>query len=95
MSIVSVATRIIEERSYSLQLVRSSRDDGSIFYVYIVLLASRVAEFNDALAVGGFDFNDYGHVVTWGDGINPPRGLTDKVRRHITSGVPLEEIDAV
>lgn len=95
MSSVSVATRIIEEKNYSLQLVRSSREDGSIFYVYIVLRASRVSEFQEILKIGGFDFNDYGYVVTWGDGINPPIGMTEKVRQHIISGVPIEEIDAV
>lgn len=83
MTGLSVSTRVMNEKGFSLQLVRSNREDGSIFHVYIVVQASKVEAFHKALPKGGFDFNDFGYVVTWGEGLNPPKGMTEKVMEHI------------
>jgi len=83
MSHMSIATRVLDEKSYSLQLVRSNREDGSVFYLYLVVQAGRVGAFQAALKKGIKDFHEWGYIVTWGEGVNPPKGLTEKVLAHI------------
>lgn len=83
MSRMSVATRVMEEKNFSLQLVRSNRDDGSVFHLYLVVQASRVEDFHTAIKDGETDFHAWGYIVTWGEGLNPPKGLTEKVLEHV------------
>jgi hypothetical protein len=87
---MAVSTRILAEKKFSLQLVRSYRDDGSVFHVYIVVQQSKLEAFHAALKKGDFAFEEYGHVVTWGDGLNPPKGMTEKVMAHIQGEAALE-----
>ena len=83
MSRMSVTTKIMEERKFSLQLVRSNREDGSVFYLYLVVQGSRVEDFHAAIRQGETDFHQWGYMVTWGEGVNPPKGLTEKVLEHV------------
>ena len=75
-----------------LVLVTGQRQDGRDFWAYAAILPSKYTAFTEAEAKGSYRLNDYGRVLTSGDGLTPPSGLEKQLREKYNLSTDFEAV---
>lgn len=75
-----------------LVLIAGQRQDGSDFWAYAAIPPSKYTAFTEAEAKGAYRLNDYGRVLTSGDGLQPPSGLEQQLREKYNLSTDFEEV---
>ena len=75
-----------------LVLVTGQRQDGRDFWAYAAILPSKYTAFMAAEAQGNYRLNDYGRVLTSGDGLEPPSGLEQQLREKFNLSTEFEAV---
>ncbi len=75
-----------------LVLVTGQRSDGRDFWAYAAIPPSKYTAFTEAEADGGYRLNDYGRVLTSGDGLEPPHGLEQQLKERFNLSTDFEEV---
>lgn len=63
-------------------LCRGRHEDGGNFWAYMCVKPSMARAFRDARRHGCFPLEDYGTVVEWGEGDEPPREVKNRMERE-------------
>ncbi len=62
-------------------LTRGKLEGGVPFWAYMCIKTNMAAAFKEAQDRGNFDLEDYGTVLEWGEGENPPAEVQARMQR--------------
>lgn len=77
-----IAKKIIDEKSFTLQMITGETLDNEKYYSYVLFQKSVFEEIKEKIGKETFCIGDYGLVIHSGYGSNPPEGLEDKVLEY-------------
>ncbi len=63
-------------------LCRGTEENGNPCWAYMCIKPSMAKSFSDARAKGAFEIEDYGTVIEYGDGVNPPDEIKRRMERE-------------
>ena len=92
---IAALDELLEEADKSVEmlvLVTGQRQDGRDFWAYAAIPPSKYTAFTEAEAKGNYRLNDYGRVLTSGDGQRPPSGLEQQLREKFNLSTDFEAV---
>lgn len=78
----SIAKKIINQSSYTLELIKGKNKEGKDFFAYIVFPADVFEELKPRLGKEELDLSQFGIVVYGQEGKEVPEGLHEQVLAH-------------
>lgn len=63
-------------------LCRGMGADGKPCWAYMCIKPSMAKSFKDARDKGAFDIEDYGTIIEYGEGVNPPDEIKQRMERE-------------
>jgi len=61
-------------------LCRGNMSNGTPFWAYMCIKPSRAKMFYDARRQGRLNLEDYGTILEWGEGVEPPDAVKKQMR---------------
>lgn len=72
-------------------LCQGKRKNGHSYWAYVCIKPSRAKAFADARANGTLNLEDYGSIIEWGEGEDPPKEVRDRMRQQFGMRDDFEE----
>lgn len=80
MTARSHATAVLASRAHLVYRVDGAHEEGR-YWAYVLVDAPRLEAFQQALASGSLTAQDYGKVLVWGQGSEPPPSAREQLKR--------------
>ena len=62
--------------------VKGSLAEGGRYWAYLAIKPSMVASFKEAQASGRFNLEEYGTILEWGKGDEPPEDVVERMQTN-------------
>ncbi len=78
----SFTAKIVSERGQHVYRVDGFGPDGDKRWYYVVVDRLKQERFTQALASGNLDIEEFGKILKWGQGENPPPHIKEELKKE-------------